>query len=150
MNSQERVVKKKAKKTMTKLSFAEDEEGEEGQEDQDSKPGKRHARGDDDTNEDGESPQLTFKKSKFGKDPNIDTSFLPDREREDEERRVREKLRQEWLRKQEEIKKEPIQITYSYWDGTGHRKEVEVKDSGVRTTLRISLCFLNLDGSDIV
>ncbi|KAG0230521.1 XAP5, circadian clock regulator-domain-containing protein [Mortierella sp. GBAus27b] len=123
---QERVVKKKTRKTMTKLSFAEDEEGEEGQEDQDSKPGKKHARGDDATN-DEESSQATFKKSKFGKDPNIDTSFLPDREREDEERRVREELRQEWLRKQEEIKREPIQITYSYWDGTGHRKEVECK-----------------------
>ncbi|KAF9352103.1 hypothetical protein BGX34_000176 [Mortierella sp. NVP85] len=126
---QERVVKKKAKKTMTKLSFADDEEEEDGAQ-EDGKSDKKHGRSD----EDGESPSSTkkssepaFKKSKFGKDPNIDTSFLPDREREEEERRVREELRQEWLRKQEEIKREPIQITYSYWDGTGHRKEVECK-----------------------
>ncbi|KAK3820990.1 MAG: XAP5, circadian clock regulator-domain-containing protein [Benniella sp.] len=126
---QERVVKKKAKKTMSKLSFAEDEEEEDGAQ-EDGKSDKKHGRND----EDGESPSSTkkssepvFKKSKFGKDPNIDTSFLPDREREEEERRVREELRQEWLRKQEEIKREPIQITYSYWDGTGHRKEVECK-----------------------
>jgi type III secretory pathway component EscU len=36
--------------------------------------------------------------------PTINTSFLPDREREAEEKRLREELRQEWLRKQEEIK----------------------------------------------
>lgn len=135
-HSQERVVKKKTKKSMTRLSFAEDDEEVGEQEEQDSKSSKKHARGDDDnSNEDEESasnknkpsPPPAFKKSKFGKDPNIDTSFLPDREREDEERRVREELRQEWLRKQEEIKKEPIQITYSYWDGTGHRKEVECR-----------------------
>lgn len=116
---------------MSKLSFAEDdEEGEDGAQ-EDAKSDKKHGRSDE---EGGESPSSTkkssepvFKKSKFGKDPNIDTSFLPDREREEEERRVREQLRQEWLKKQEEIKREPIQITYSYWDGTGHRKEVEVR-----------------------
>jgi len=30
------------------------------------------------------------------------------------------------LRKQEELKKEEIEITYSYWDGSGHRKTVVV------------------------
>lgn len=38
------------------------------------------------------------------KDPTIDTSFLPDREREDMERIEREELRKEWILKQEEIK----------------------------------------------
>ena len=28
--------------------------------------------------------------------------------------------------KQEEMKKEDIEITYSYWDGSGHRKSVMV------------------------
>lgn len=60
------------------------------------------------------------------KNPNVDTSFLPDREREEAERRVREELRQEWLKKQEDIKNEEIEITYSYWDGSGHRKVVKV------------------------
>jgi protein FAM50 len=56
----------------------------------------------------------------------VDTSFLPDREREEEERREREKLRQEWLQQQEKIKDEDIEVTYSYWDGTGHRRSVMV------------------------
>ncbi|KAI1317031.1 hypothetical protein EDD11_009097 [Mortierella claussenii] len=118
---QEKVVKKKAKKTISKLSFADEEAEGEGE---DSGGSDRKREG----SEDGESSSSKpFKKAKFGKDPNIDTSFLPDREREEQERQAREDLRQEWLRKQEEIKKETIQITYSYWDGSGHRKEVECK-----------------------
>ena len=49
------------------------------------------------------------------------------------ERREREELRQEWLRKQEELKQEDMEITYSYWDGSGHRKSVMV-------SLRLHLC----------
>lgn len=40
------------------------------------------------------------------KDPTVDTSFLPDREREERERLEREELRQQWLKRQEEIKSE--------------------------------------------
>ncbi|KAJ3026757.1 hypothetical protein HDV00_011638 [Rhizophlyctis rosea] len=65
-------------------------------------------------------------KKKIKKDPSVDTSFLPDKAREEEERREREKLQAEWLEHQERIKQERILITYSYWDGTGHRKSVEV------------------------
>lgn len=64
------------------------------------------------------------------------------------ERREREELRQNWVTQQEKIKCEPptvmlpcsrililsyshftaeeIQITYSYWDGSGHRRNVKV------------------------
>uniref|UniRef100_A0A7N8XJZ9 Family with sequence similarity 50 member A n=1 Tax=Mastacembelus armatus TaxID=205130 RepID=A0A7N8XJZ9_9TELE len=66
------------------------------------------------------------KKKKLGKNPDVDTSFLPDREREEEENRLREELRQEWELKQEKIKSEEIEITFSYWDGSGHRKTVKV------------------------
>lgn len=76
------------------------------------------------TREDRETPPL--KKSKLSKNPNVDTSFLPDREREEEERKERERLRLEWLDTQEKLKQEDIEITYSYWDGTGHRKSVTV------------------------
>lgn len=65
-------------------------------------------------------------RKKSRKNPNVDTSFLPDREREDAERQERERLRQEWIKKQEEIKQEDLEITYSYWDGSGHRKSVTV------------------------
>lgn len=67
------------------------------------------------------------KKAKLGKNPAVDTSFLPDRDREEVERKEREELRQEWLRKQEELKDEDIEVTYSYWDGSGHRKSVMVR-----------------------
>lgn len=66
------------------------------------------------------------KKGKFRKNPNVDTSFLPDRDREEAERRERERLRQEWLRIQEETKQEEIEVVYSFWDGSGHRKSVTV------------------------
>ncbi|KAJ2407880.1 hypothetical protein J3F80_002490 [Coemansia sp. RSA 2526] len=57
------------------------------------------------------------------KNPDVDTSFLPDAEREAGESQQREALRQQWLRDQEVLKQESIEITYSYWDGTGHRKQ---------------------------
>ncbi|KAI8391480.1 FAM50A protein [Radiomyces spectabilis] len=109
--------KKKKKKQVMKLSFAGEEEDEEGENDQ----GTPQA----DSENGDESPAK--KKRKMLKDPTIDTSFLPDRDREEEERQVREELRKEWLRKQEEIKNENISITYSYWDGSGHRKVVQCK-----------------------
>ena len=39
----------------------------------------------------------------------------------------REELRQEWSAKQEKIKNEEIEITYSYWDGSGHRRQVRMR-----------------------
>ncbi|VDQ02253.1 unnamed protein product, partial [Trichobilharzia regenti] len=39
----------------------------------------------------------------------------------------REELRREWVAKQAAIKEEEIVITYSYWDGSGHRKQVRMK-----------------------
>jgi hypothetical protein len=37
--------------------------------------------------------------------PLVNTSFLPDRDREAEERRQREELRQDWLTQQENMKR---------------------------------------------
>ena len=99
--------KKKRKKTAkSTLSFAIDDDG--------------------DGDGDADNEEQSVKRAKLRKNPGVDTSFLPDREREEEERRQREELRQEWLRKQEEMKQEEIEITYSYWDGSGHRKSVKV------------------------
>ncbi|KAA0197149.1 Protein FAM50 [Fasciolopsis buskii] len=39
----------------------------------------------------------------------------------------RDELRREWVEKQAAIKEEEISITYSYWDGSGHRKQVRMK-----------------------
>ena len=48
-------------------------------------------------------------------------------EREAEEQAERERLRKQWLREQEQIRNEPLEITYSYWDGTGHRRVIQVR-----------------------
>lgn len=98
-------------------------------------------------NSDDQSKVKLFKK-RFGKNPNVDTSFLPDKERELEEdmlrylishkfsvylfiisynQMFREKLRQEWVERQEKLKNEDIDITYSYWDGSGHRRTILLK-----------------------
>ncbi|KAG1832073.1 XAP5, circadian clock regulator-domain-containing protein [Suillus variegatus] len=106
---------KKRKKTKATLSFAMDDEGDvEGDTSSRQSPEVQT----------GEQPS---KRAKFRKNPNVDTSFLPDREREEAERKERERLRQEWIRRQEELKQEEIEITYSYWDGSGHRKSVVCK-----------------------
>eukprot|EP00894_Picocystis_sp_ML_P001220 jgi/Pico_ML_1/51737/g302.t1 len=61
------------------------------------------------------------------KDPLADTDFLPDKERERKEEELRAKLKEEWLQEQERIKEEPLEVTYSYWDGSGHRRKAEIK-----------------------
>nr|CDS30161.1 protein FAM50 [Hymenolepis microstoma] len=67
------------------------------------------------------------KRRRLGKNPDVDTSFLPDIDRDEEEKQLREELRREWHAKQAAIKEEEINITYSYWDGSGHRRQVKVK-----------------------
>lgn len=81
---------------------------------------------DEEVDEDSE-PVVPLKKKKPGKNPDVDTSFLPDREREEMERKEREHIRQEWVEKQEKIKNEGVEITYSYWDGSGHRRTLKMK-----------------------
>lgn len=77
-----------------------------------------------DLNPDEEIPVV---KKKIFKNPDVDTSFLPDREREEEENRLREQLRQEWVMQQAALKDQEIPITFSYWDGSGHRRSVIMK-----------------------
>lgn len=44
--------------------------------------------------DDDDLDDVPCKKKKIGKNPDVDTSFLPDKEREDEENQMREQLRQ--------------------------------------------------------
>ncbi|XP_053698194.1 protein FAM50 homolog [Sabethes cyaneus] len=67
------------------------------------------------------------KNKRIRKNPDVDTSFLPDREREESDNKLREELRQEWAIKQATLKDQEIMITFSYWDGSGHRKCVTMK-----------------------
>eukprot|EP00126_Sphaerothecum_destruens_P010160 Sdes_comp20682_c0_seq8m16182 len=106
-NSKSKKPKKKKLKTSTlSFDFEEDDPGSEKEQ---------------------QSEEASVPLIKTVKNPAVDTSFLPDKTRELEERRLREELRQEWLRQQEIIKKEEIEITYSYWDGSGHRKTLMAK-----------------------
>ncbi|KAI0030374.1 XAP5-domain-containing protein [Vararia minispora EC-137] len=115
LKEEQKKIKKRKKEQKAKLSFAMDDE--EDQESGASTPARAPVN--------GEEPAA--KRAKLRKNPDVDTSFLPDREREEEERKHREELRQEWIKRQEEMKHEDIEITYSYWDGSGHRKSVVCK-----------------------
>jgi len=80
-----------------------------------------------------------FKKNlRARKDPAVDTSFLPDREREEAAASESRRLAAEWKAKQEEIKRQKLEITYSYWDGSGHRRTCTVsKGSSVGQFLEV-------------
>ena len=122
-----RRVKKRKKAAKATLSFAMDDEEDGGDGEGKSTPTVANSvspsPGPKDIDDNVEQPA---KRAKFRKNPNVDTSFLPDRDREEAERKERERLRQEWLKKQEELKQEDIEVTYSFWDGSGHRKSVMV------------------------
>lgn len=63
----------------------------------------------------------------FGKDPSVDTSFLYDAEREEAMLRKKKMLVDEYLREQETQRHEKLEVTYSYWDGSGHRRSTVVE-----------------------
>ncbi|POY70743.1 hypothetical protein BMF94_6153 [Rhodotorula taiwanensis] len=127
IKEEERKIKKKKKdKGKVKLSFAGDDEGDEGQDDEAASFKSRKQDSKDGTPDEGEEARAA-KRAKLGKNPTVDTHFLPDREREEAERRERDELRKKWLKMQEDMKEEPVEITYSYWDGSGHRKVVSCK-----------------------
>mmetsp|Transcript_32013 Transcript_32013/g.74615 ORF Transcript_32013/g.74615 Transcript_32013/m.74615 type:complete len:299 (-) Transcript_32013:314-1210(-) len=97
--------KKKKKKKSKACTLSFEEESEEG----------------------ADADELSAKKPKLGKNPSVNTAFLPDKEREDATKRKREELARVWSLEQDAIKEEEIQVTYSYWDGKGHRYEMVVK-----------------------
>ena len=71
--------------------------------------------------------QIALFKKKAKKNPEVETSFLPDRERELQIAKDRERLRLEWQEQQIKIREEILEVVYSYWDGTGHRRCIELK-----------------------
>ncbi|XP_025892721.1 protein FAM50A-like, partial [Nothoprocta perdicaria] len=122
------------KRQISSLSFSLDRDDEEEEAEEEAEPAQP------------EPP----KKRKLGKNPDVDTSFLPDRDREEEENRLREELRQEWEAKQEKIKNEEIEITFSYWDGSGHRRTVKMKKGNtMQQFLQKALEILRRDFSEL-
>lgn len=79
---------------------------------------------DDDDDDDEDSGK---RKRKMGKDPSVDTSFLYDADRESELLKKKKALIAEYQAEQEKAKHEKMEVTYSYWDGSGHRRSCVVE-----------------------
>lgn len=67
------------------------------------------------------------KKKKISKNPIIDTSFLPDADRDKEDNLLKDEIRKEYYKKQEELKSMDLEITFSYWDGSNHRRTLRIQ-----------------------
>eukprot|EP01028_Stygiella_incarcerata_P004702 TRINITY_DN2045_c0_g1_i1.p1 TRINITY_DN2045_c0_g1~~TRINITY_DN2045_c0_g1_i1.p1 ORF type:complete len:341 (-),score=126.55 TRINITY_DN2045_c0_g1_i1:84-1106(-) len=119
-------VKKRARPQL--LSFGDDEEEDgEGDDEDEEKDG------DEDGDEEkrfqgaGSGERMEKKRKVIGKNPEVDTTFLPDTERERELQETTRKLAMQWEEEQEKIKQQSFVITYSYWDGRGHRRSMELQ-----------------------
>ncbi|KAL3765757.1 hypothetical protein ACHAWU_009725 [Discostella pseudostelligera] len=137
LEKQRKKEKKKAlkekKKRMATLSFAGDE-GDEEEESHDISDAKQNR----------ESSSSNNKEKAIMKNPEVDTSFLPDQDREMRARAERDRLRKEWITRQQQMKSELLEITYSYWDGTGHRRTVQCqKGDTVGKFLELVRCDLS-------
>uniref|UniRef100_A0A2M4CTI8 Protein FAM50 homolog n=1 Tax=Anopheles darlingi TaxID=43151 RepID=A0A2M4CTI8_ANODA len=125
--------KDRQRRQIKALSFAPDDENEEDDDGEEGDDGKGNDSADSSGREDLKPPKRSWRDQvpsgvkKIRKNPDVDTSFLPDREREEDDNRLREELRQEWAMKQATLKDQEITITFSYWDGSGHRKSVAMK-----------------------
>lgn len=138
--------KNKQKKQIQALSFNFDDEEEESEDEEDCEDNNNDKENGDNSKEDCEAgikndnksskkkwaeytegEKTPVAKKKIFKNPDVDTSFLPDRKREEQENRLREQLRQEWVMQQAALKDQEIPITFSYWDGSGHRRSVIMK-----------------------
>jgi protein FAM50 len=116
---------KAKKKMMATLSFAhEDEDLFQGDDD----GGDEKQQPSSDNNNNNNSNDEGFKTvHSTKKDPTVDTSFLPDRARDEAIEAEKRRLELEWKKRQESMKEEQLEIVYSYWDGSGHRRTVVVK-----------------------
>ena len=81
----------------------------------------------DEEDEGEEGPEKKAKRMQLGKDPTVETSFLPDRERDEEEERLRRELAGRWAAEQEAVKEEQMVVTFSFWDGKGTRRAHRIR-----------------------
>ena len=82
--------------------------------------------------------------------PDVETSFLPDRARDDAARGEAAALAAEWAALQERAKAEPLEVVYSYWDGSGHRRTLEItKGHTIGKFLAASLAQLEHEFPDL-
>merc|ERR1712232_48228 len=99
--------------------------------------------------EDEEAALLKAAKSKksFGKDPTVNTSFLYDRQREAEMLRRKQDLIDEYKRTEEVARNEKLDVTYSYWDGSGHRRNCGI-EKGFTIGQFLAKCKIELEKTD--
>lgn len=145
------IKKRKREENKSKLSFDVCEgDDDDDDEDEDDIENEEDDFKEEDIDEELMDSSEAAKRKRFGKDPTVDTSFLPDRDREEEENKLRAQLREEWEDKQRTIKSELLNITYSYWDGSGHRREITVR-KGVRIHdfLQKCLAVLKLEFNEL-
>jgi protein FAM50 len=115
---------------------------------------------DDDADDNGKQRKRLPMKKKISKNPFVDTSYLPDREKDDESAKEKERLKGEWLMQQDQIKQESVKIPFMFWDGSGHPAVLEVRKgdsiesflmrakqefSGLRATLIERILFVKDD-----
>ena len=84
---------------------------------------------DDDEKESDEgngADALSSKRTRVGKDPTAVTGFLPDAVRDEAEAAAAARARTDFAAQHEAARRERIEITYSWWDGTGHRRTITV------------------------
>lgn len=122
------------------LGFSDDDDDDENEENEMSVPRnkkmKKTAKNNDKNMQNNEKcknaknndeAQNGEKRGKIVRNPFVDTSFFPDRERELKEIEMREKLAKDWLDEQEKIKSTLIEVVFSFWDGSGHRRSLKIK-----------------------
>ncbi|SBS92308.1 XAP-5 DNA binding protein, putative [Plasmodium ovale curtisi] len=69
--------------------------------------------------------KIHFKK--VMKDPTVNTSFLKDKDRDEKIEKKKKELRDLYFKLENDQKEKVIEITYSYYDGYGHRRKISVK-----------------------
>jgi len=127
---EEKKARKKRKKTLSVLSFADAEDADgiieaEDEDDHDDSATQTTSRTQPSSPSTTTTAALPHPAKELKKNPDVDTSFLPDRERQTKIQLERQRLRTEWIHAQTRIKTEKLEITYSYWDGSGHRRTVQ-------------------------
>ncbi|KAH7828045.1 putative protein FAM50 [Monocercomonoides exilis] len=118
-----RAEKKKQKLSLPsqKLSFITEEDEDEEENEEDELEGEKN----DKKTDGSESKPVVFRVS--CKDPTADTDFLPDRERELKIAAEVARLSAEFEEKTAKEKNELIDVIYSLWDGSGHRRTITIK-----------------------
>ena len=75
----------------------------------------------------GDDDEEALPSKKISKDPRVDTSFLADKDREEKQRLELASRAADHLKKSSVKKKEDFELHYSFWDGSGLRKQLILK-----------------------